>query len=185
MMDLVSFKCGPYRLMIPSRNVESIRLLDEQVHPTRISRLRRNERPHPGNPYRCPVLDLRPLLGVSSTPSVSTRIQLDWVSTDAERRAVLLADAVEEIVASQMTHIERVPFLPKRLTGLCEGVMRDSDATYRLCLKLDAQWPSRSMSDLRAWRRALVTVGSLSASNHPSPPDSSKSAMDQAQSLSL
>jgi hypothetical protein len=84
-------------------------------------------------------------------------IQLLWVSSDAERRAALIVDSVDEIVNSHIQEIEPVPFMPQRVRSLCDGVLRDPDATYRLSVRLDAAWPV-AFSDRRLWLQALVSV---------------------------
>ncbi|NBV86422.1 MAG: hypothetical protein EBS01_09215 [Verrucomicrobia bacterium] len=183
-MDHVSVRCAHYRLLFPSRNIEAIVTLGEDVRtlsPPRRS-LRSKEDPSP-------TLDLSRLLGATAPahkdirPSqrdfaeTRSRIRLDWVSTDTSRRAALIVDAVDEIVASQLHRLERVPFLPCRLLPLCDGVLRDADSTYRIGIRLDVQWPMASFTDRRIWCNALVSIdaGSPSAAptrqpgKHPSP----------------
>lgn len=134
-----------------------------------------------------PVLDLRRLLGVRPSPGHHatkhdthaagdrSRIQLDWVSTDSERRAALIVDAVDEIVSSRLLHLDRVPFLPARLTPLCDGVLRDADCTCRLSIRLDVVWPLDRFADRRLWRAAMVrivpvpTASAPGAAPNPSP----------------
>ncbi len=169
MMDHVSARCGHYRLLFPSRNIESIVTLGEGVR--MLPPLKRGLR---SEADACQTLDLSRLLGVkapwhkgaATAQGESTqdrpRIQLDWVSTDTERRAALIVDAVDEIVSSQLQHLERVPFLPSRLLPLCDGVLRDADSTYRISIRLDVEWPMASFADRRLWREALVRIEPLS-----------------------
>jgi hypothetical protein len=168
MMDHVSARCAHYRLLFPSRNIESIVTLGQGVR--MLPALKRA--PHSGAaPF--PTLDLSRLLG-AKTPSINgsrpaqgtsaeerPRIQLDWVSTDYQRRAALIVDAVDEIVASRLQHLERVPFLPSRLLPLCDGVLRDADSTYRISIRLDVEWPMARFADRRLWREALVRIETL------------------------
>jgi len=169
MMDHVSARCAHYRLLFPSRNIESIVTLGEAVR--MLPPLKRSPR---SGADPCPTLDLSRLLGGKAplhegprtaqgdSAGERPRIQLDWVSTDTQRRAALIVDAVDEIVASQLQHLERVPFLPSRLLPLCDGVLRDPDATYRLSIRLDVEWPMASFADRRLWREALVRIEPLS-----------------------
>jgi hypothetical protein len=165
MMDHVSARCAHFRLLFPSRNIESIVTLGEEARIVPVPKAGlRDDKMHP------PALDLSRLLGATKNPSAQSaatqpapgnersRIQLDWVSTDSERRAALIVDAVDEIVASHMQHLERVAFLPARLLALCDGVLRDADATCRLSVRLDVQWPMESFTDRRLWRGAMVWV---------------------------
>jgi hypothetical protein len=168
MMDHVSARCAHYRLLFPSRNIESIVTLGEGVRI--VPAQKRGPRDQRTNP---PVLDLNRLLGAkrnsttqpelmqTDSSSERSRIQLDWVSTDYERRAALIVDAVDEIVASHMQHLERVPFLPARLLPLCDGVLRDADATCRLSIRLDVLWPMENFADRRQWRDAMVCIEAL------------------------
>lgn len=164
-MDHVSARCAQYRLLFPSRNIESIVTLGEEV---RVVPLKR--RPLAVTEAVPPVLDLNRLLGVRPCPdkrpeghansaaAERSRIQLDWVSTDSERRAALIVDAVDEIVSSQLQHLDPVPFLPVRLTPLCDGVLRDADLTCRLSIRLDVFWPLERFADRRLWRTAMVRI---------------------------
>ena len=171
MMNHVSARCAHYRLLFPSRNIESIITLDEDVRllpqPLKLGK-------HPGaDPW--PTLDLSRLLGATprrkkdahspqpEPPGDRARIQLDWVSSDSLRRAALIVDAVDEIVASHLQHLERVAFLPSRLLPLCDGVLRDADSTCRLSVRLDVEWPMAGFCDRRRWREALVRIESVSA----------------------
>jgi hypothetical protein len=168
MMDHVSARCAHYRLLFPSRNIESIVTLGEGVRVVPV----RARKPPTGD-AQPPVVDLNRLLGSARNPNGRpsdtqppshpdrSRIQLDWVSTDYERRAALIVDAVDEIVASHLQHLERVPFLPARLLHLCDGVLRDADATCRLSVRLDVVWPLQRFADRRLWRAALVHVEPL------------------------
>jgi hypothetical protein len=165
MMDHVSARCAHFRLLFPSRNIESIVTLGEGVRIVPAGR-----RTAPGRKTEPPVLDMNRLLGATQSANSlpdrpqadstaqRTRIQLDWVSTDYERRAALIVDAVDEIVASHMQHLERVPFLPARLLPFCDGVLRDADSTCRLSIRLDVTWPMDRFADRRLWRQAMVRV---------------------------
>ena len=182
MMDHVSARCAQFRLLFPSRNIESIITLSEGIR--LLPPLKRGLRSEP--PLR-PTLDLGRLLGPMAKPTKSRgelaeeeelegdrpRIQLDWVSTDSLRRAALIVDAVDEIVASHLQHLERVPFLPARLAPLCDGVLRDADATCRLSVRLDVDWPVASFADRRLWREALVRIDPLTGPDGFTQPDGS------------
>jgi hypothetical protein len=168
MMDHVSARCAHYRLLFPSRNIESIVTLGEGVRvvPVRARDPRNGAAPLPVldlNRLLCPAGKAIPLAAETQPLARAdrSRIQLDWVSTDYERRAALIVDAVDEIVASHLQHLERVPFLPARLLPLCDGVLRDADATCRLSVRLDVVWPMERFADRRLWRKALVRVEPL------------------------
>lgn len=182
MMDHVSARCAHFRLLFPSRNIESIVTLDENVRVLPLG-----HRPQAVAEAEPPVLDLTLLLGVRQGPrhrakehdthtaGERSRIQLDWVSTDSERRAALIVDAVDEIVSSHIQHLDRVPFLPARLTPLCDGVLRDADLTCRLSIRLDVIWPLDRFADRRLWRAAMVRIvpvpstPTVAAARNPSP----------------
>jgi hypothetical protein len=171
MMNHVSARCAQYRLLFPSRNIESIVTLDEDV---RLLPQPRRLGPHPGAEH-WPTLDLSRLLGATprrrkdahSRPAEPTgerpRIQLDWVSSDSLRRAALIVDAVDEIVASHLQHLEQVAFLPSRLLPLCDGVLRDADSTCRLSVRFDVAWPMIGFAERRLWREALVRIEAVSS----------------------
>jgi hypothetical protein len=173
MMDHVSARCGPYRLLFPSRNIEAIVTLGEEVSllpvPPRARRGGSSEAAEP----EFPTLDLGRLLDPATgrsrwsgqtaphgTAAERQRIQLDWVSTDALRRVALIVDAVDEIVASPLQHLERVALLPARLLPLCDGVLRDPDATCRLSIRPDVEWPLATFAERRLWRSAWVRLAS-------------------------
>jgi hypothetical protein len=170
MMNHVSARCAHYRLLFPSRNIESIVTLGEGVR--LLPPLKHG--PQPGADD-WPTLDLSRLLGArprqkkggaswqTEPAGDRPRIQLDWVSSDSLRRAALLVDAVDEIVASHLHHLERVPFLPSRLLPLCDGVLRDADSTCRLSVRFDVAWPMTGFADRRLWREALVRIEPVSA----------------------
>lgn len=174
MMDHVSARCARYRLLFPSRNIESIVTLGEDVRFVPVLR----HRSTPESPAY-PTLDLARLLGATAHPARKSpapvgdsapdrpRIQLEWVSTDSLRRAALLVDAVDEIVASHLQHLERVSLLPARLQPLCDGVLRDADATCRLSVRLDVEWSMAAFTDRRLWRGAMVRIDPLSAPRVP------------------
>jgi hypothetical protein len=151
MIDHVSTRCGAFRLLFPTRNIEAIVPLNP---PARITPLAVSHR-RPPNPI---AVDLRQLLhpkGAQETPSC---IRLDWVSTDTERRAILIVDSVDEIVNSPHGQLERRPLLPHRVLNLCDGLLHDPDGTYRISVHLDVQWPMTPLSEARLWRKALVTL---------------------------
>jgi hypothetical protein len=176
MMDHVSARCGPYRLLFPSRNIEAIVTLGEEVSLLPLPpRARRGGASDAAEP-EFPTLDLGRLLdpatgrsrrsgpttphGTAAERQRIQRIQLDWVSTDALRRVALIVDAVDEIVASPLQHLERVALLPARLLPLCDGVLRDPDATCRLSIRPDVEWPLATFADRRLWRSAWVQLAS-------------------------
>ncbi len=165
MIDHVSARCDHFRMLFPSRNIESIVPLSEPVAVHPLARRRA------GTPT---TVDMRRLLGVRASEAPLHGIRLEWVSSDAERRVALLVDSVDEIVNSPHGHLKRLPLLPKRLIQLCDGVLRDPDGTYRLSVRLDVNWPASTFSERRIWRRALVTVDASEVS----------SALTQAYKLS-
>jgi len=182
MMDHVSARCAQFRLLFPSRNIESIITLGDGIR--LLPPLKRGRH---SEPSLWPTLHLGRLLRPMTKPTTSRdtlaaeeeadsnrpRIQLDWVSTDSLRRAALIVDAVDEIVASHLQHLERVPFLPARLAPLCDGVLRDADATCRLSVRLDVEWPLASFADRRRWREALVRIEPLTGPDGSTQPDGS------------
>ena len=170
MMNHVSARCAHYRLLFPSRNIESIVTLGDGVR--LVPPLKHG--PQPAAEH-WPTLDLSRLLGArprqkkgahsSQTEPAGDRprIQLDWVSSDSLRRAALIVDAVDEIVASHLQHLERVPFLPSRLLPLCDGVLRDADSTCRLSVRFDVAWPMTGFAERRLWRESLVRIETVYA----------------------
>ena len=170
MMNHVSARCAQYRLLFPSRNIESIVTLGEDVR--LLPPLKHRQQPGADH---WPTLDLSRLLGArprqkkgahsSQTEPAGDRprIQLDWVSSDSLRRAALIVDAVDEIVASHLQHLERVPFLPSRLLPLCDGVLRDADSTCRLSVRFDVAWPMTGFAERRLWRESLVRIETVYA----------------------
>ena len=134
MLDHVSARCARYRLLFPSRNIESITPLHA---PARALLGARAAAAH-GSIL---AVDMRTLLGEAGARS-GAAIKLEWVSTDQEHRAALLVDAVEEIVSSSHGHLAPLPHAPRRVKSLCDGVLLAPDGTFRLSVRLDALWPS-------------------------------------------
>lgn len=177
MIDHVSARCDRYRLLFPTRNIESIvPLAGSQLAPltprarTR-ARTHAGERPdwsegNPGQAVPECAVDLRQLLSGHAPAPQPSCIRLEWVSTDAERRIALIVDSVDEIVNSPHGQLERLPLLPKRLLALCDGVYHNPDGTYRISVKLDVAWPMSPFSERRRWRSALVALAPEAA---PSP----------------
>lgn len=150
MLDHVSTRCARYRLLFPSRNIESITPLRAPALPWR------NETPvHSGVGNF--AIDLRRLLGASELED-SAAIRLDWVSTNQEHRAALLVDAVDEILSSRHTQLTPLAHAPRRVKALCEGVLVSMDGTFRLGIRLDALWPTTLFGDRRLWRKSLVSL---------------------------
>jgi len=150
MLNHVSARCARYRLLFPSRNIESITPLHAPVRPLQGSRSAAAD----GSTV---AVDMRTLLGEPSHSS-GLGIKLEWVSTDQEHRAALLVDAVEEIISSSHGHLAPLPHSPRMVKALCEGVLLAPDGTFRLGVRLDAFWPSTLFCDRRLWRKALVSL---------------------------
>ncbi len=163
MIDHVSARCAQFRLLFPTRNIESI-------VPLSTASLTRG-RPRPGTHPRAhtressatdstslPALDLRRLLCQREPEPQPSCIRLEWVSTDSERRIPLIVDSVDEIVNSPHGHLERLPLLPQRLLRLCDGVYHNPDGTYRISVKLDVAWPMHSFTERKLWLRSLVSL---------------------------
>jgi hypothetical protein len=171
MIDHVSARCDRFRLLFPTRNIESIvPLSGSQLGPL-MSRPRTHasvsQQAHghvyPGERHAVGTgaeyaVDLRHLLSGRPPAPQPSCIRLEWVSTDAERRVALIVDSVDEIVNSPHGQLERLPLLPKRLLALCDGVYHNPDGTYRVSVKLDVVWPMTPFSEGRHWRNALVTL---------------------------
>lgn len=152
MIDHVSARCERFRLLLPTRNIEAIVPLSPSERITPL------QGPH--RRAQAPLaIDLRRLLGAPAAPPQTARIRLDWISSDTERRAILLVDTVDEIVNSPHGHLERLPLLPLRLLQLCDGVLHDPDGTYRMSVRLDVAWPMHPWSERRLWRQSIVTLG--------------------------
>lgn len=153
MIDHVSALCDSFRLLFPTRNIESIvPMQSTELRPRPSGRSRRFISSGQS------ALDLRILLGGKPSVTSSSCIRLEWVSTDSERRVALIVDAVDEIVNSPHGQLERLPLLPKRLLQLCDGVLHNEDGTYRMSVKLDVQWPMEDVLERRLWLSALVTL---------------------------
>jgi chemotaxis signal transduction protein len=150
MLDHVSARCARYRLLFPSRNIESITPLPVPARPL----LGARSALEGGSAV---AVDLRTLLGEVPEGS-GGGIKLEWVSTNQEHRATLLVDAVEEIISSSHGQLAPLPQTPRRVQTLCEGVLAASDGTFRLGLRLDALWPTTLFCDRRLWRKALVSL---------------------------
>lgn len=151
MIDHVSTRCDKFRLLFPTRNIEAIIPLPS---PTSIAPLRAS---HKNGPEVIAV-DLRRLLNARIPEGPTSCIRLNWVSSDFERRAVLIVDAVDEIVNSPHGQLLRPPLLPPRVLQFCDGLLHDPDGTYRLSVRPDVFWPLKPLSEGRLWRRALVAL---------------------------
>ena len=162
MIDHVSTRCGEFRLLFPTRNIEAIIPVNS---PSSISPLKVSHRRPPA-----PIaVDLRLLLNPKAAQQLPSCIRLDWVSSDSERRAILIVDSVDEIVNSPHGQLERCPLLPHRVLHLCDGLLHDSDGTYRMSIRLDGQWPMTPLSEGRLLRKALVTLEENSGPVQESP----------------
>lgn len=150
MLDHVSTRCASYRLLFPSRNIESITPLRAPASPLGYQEPVHSARGHL-------AIDMRRLLGGAELEA-SAAIRLDWVSTNQEHRAVLLVDAVDEILSSRHVQLTPLAHAPRRVKALCEGVLVSADGTFRLGIRLDALWPTALFGDRRLWRKSLVSV---------------------------
>ena len=156
MINHVSARCDKFRLLFPTRNIESIvPIASDALSPLTGAR----RRARAADDARGYAIDLRHLLCGQPPHPLPSCIRLEWVSTDAERRVSLIVDAVDEIVNSPHGHLEPLPMLSKRLLRLCEGVLHNPDGTYRISVKLDVAWPMRPLSEGRLCRRAFVALG--------------------------
>ena len=151
MIDHVSARCDKFRLLFPTRNIEAIIPLPS---PARIAPL---SAPHKNGPEVIAV-DLRRLLNARIPEGQSSCIRLNWVSSDFERRAILIVDAVDEIVNSPHGQLLKLPLLPPRVLQFCDGLLHDPDGTYRISVRPDVSWPLKPLSEGRLWRRALVAL---------------------------
>ena len=150
MLNHVSARCAHYRLLFPSRNIESITPLHAPARPLQRSR-------SPKADGSGVAVDIRTLLGDAGA-SNGMGIKLEWVSSDQEHRAALLVDSVEEIINSSHGNLAPLPHAPRRIKMLCEGVLVAPDGIFRLGIRLDALWPSTLFCDRRLWRKALVSL---------------------------
>ena len=153
MIDHVSTRCDRFRLLFPTRNIEAIVPLNTR---TRIPPLPRS-RPRKRSDEIIAV-DLRLLLNAQIRMGQTSCIRLDWVSSDSERRVMLIVDAVDEIVNSPHGKLEKLPMLPSRVLRLSDGLLHDPDGTYRVSVQLDVVWPLRPLSEGKLWRKALVSL---------------------------
>jgi len=175
MIDHVSARCAQFRLLFPTRNIESIVPLStasltprwplastrEHASARAGSDAHARTDAHDPSAPACqsqPALDLRRLLCQREPEPQPSCIRLEWVSTDSERRIPLIVDAVDEIVNSPHGHLERLPLLPRRLLTLCDGVYHNPDGTYRISVKLDVAWPMHSFAERKLWLRSLVSL---------------------------
>lgn len=151
MIDHVSARCDQFRLLFPTRNIEAIVPLS---FPARITPLA-SARKHPSEVI---AVDLRLLLNARISEGQSSWIRLNWVSTDFERRAILIVDAVDEIVNSPHGQLLRLPLLPSRVLQFSDGLLHDPDGTYRISVRPDVSWPLKPLSEGKLWRRAMVVL---------------------------
>lgn len=151
MIDHVSARCAEFRLLFPTRNIEAIISVPS---PTRIAPF---SGAHKNGPAVIAV-DLRLLLNARISEGQSSCIRLNWVSSDFERRAILIVDAVDEIVNSPHGQLLKLPLLPPRVRQFCDGLLHDADGTYRISVRPDVSWPLKPLSEGRLWRRALVAL---------------------------
>jgi len=166
MIDHVSARCDKFRLLFPTRNIESIvPLASDALSPL----ARAHRRAQGADDAQGYALDLRHLLCAQPPQRQSSCIRLEWVSTDTERRVSLIVDSVDEIVNSPHGHLEPLPMLSKRLLNLCDGVLHNPDGTYRISVKLDVAWPMRPLSEGRLCRRAFVALGHSTNPSFSSP----------------
>ena len=151
MIDHVSARCDKFRLLFPTRNIEAIVPLNPPASLTPLTSPRKRSRD-------VVAVDLRRLLKARIPEGNASCIRLDWVSSDAEYRAILIVDSVDEIVNSPHGRLERLPLLPKRVLHCSDGLLHDPDGTYRIGVKLDVFWPLKPLSEGRLWRQALVSL---------------------------
>ena len=168
MIDHVSARCDKFRLLFPTRNIESIVPIASEsllpfagtrrhAHGAHDAQDAHNEAQN-ADAAQGYALDLRHLLSGQPPPYAPSCIRLEWVSTDAERRVSLIVDSVDEIVNSPHGHLEPLPMLSQRLLRLCDGVLHNPDGTYRISVKLDVAWPMRPLSEGRLCHRAFVSL---------------------------
>jgi len=157
MLEHVCARCGEFLLLFPAENIAFIEPVATQ---TRFARWvgrwprRRGEEV---------VLDLRRLLGVAAPMPAEQGVTLRWRSTAGARQALLLVDAVEEIVHCYAGDLIDVALLPRRLRPLCDQVMRDPSGHLRLRVKSDVALPFEHFAERRSYARALLAVSVASA----------------------
>jgi hypothetical protein len=132
MLEHLHARCGDYHLLFPSENIGVIEAVPSHF-------VERGKRDRSGEV----VIDLRRLLGAATIP-VDELSTFEWRSTDGSRRAVLVVDAVEEIVRCHVTDLIPAPFLPPRLRPYCDSVMRGSGGRFHLRVRLDVVYPSQA-----------------------------------------
>lgn len=141
MQEHLVVRCGPYRMMFSSDNLEGIVPLPDGA------RLARSGRRAPRA-----ALDLRAYLG---TPATDRGVRLGWHSSDGDRTLDLLVDAVESIVRCGPGDLAPLPLMPPRLRALCDGVR--SGGNEGLCLRVrpDVVLPLAAAGDRRQFLAAL------------------------------
>ena len=148
MAEHVHARCGEYHMLFPTQNVGLI-----ETAPCRFlcsacvrGKMDRNAEV---------IVDLRRLLSVPAFPTDHAPATFEWRSTDGRRRAVLVVDAVEEIVECSAADLIPAPALPLPLRPLCDSVMRGPRGRFHLRVRLDVEFPARN-SDLRRFVRSLM-----------------------------
>ena len=141
MQEHLVARCGPYRMMFSSDNLEGIVPLPEGV------RLQRSGRRAPRA-----ALDLRAYLG---TPAVDGGVRLGWHSSYGDRALDLLVDAVESIVRCGPADLAPLPLMPPRLRALCDGVRAGDDNGLCLRVRPDVALPMAELAERRRFLAAL------------------------------
>jgi len=141
MQEHLVARCGPYRMMFTSDNLEGIVPLPEGV------RLRRSGRRAPRT-----ALDLRAYLG---TQAADRGVRLGWHSSDGDRVLDLVVDAVESIVRCGPADLAPLPLMPPRLRALCDGVRTGDDDGLCLRVRPDVALPMAEPAERRRFLAAL------------------------------
>ena len=145
MQEHLVARCGPYRMMFPSDNLEGIVPLPEGA------RLQPGGRRSPGV-----LLDLRAYLGA---PAADRAVRLGWHSSDGQRVLDLVVDAVESIVRCGPGDLAPLPLMPPRLRDLCDGVLTGGEEGLCLRVRPDIALPMQAPGDRRRFVAALRVAG--------------------------
>lgn len=144
-------RCANFRFLVLSENVHSINLWTAPIHALapRVSMSRQ--------PDLALVLDARVLLGAGTPDRNPPRVALDWRSSDGQRGATLIVDAVDRLVNCDAHALLSLPRVPKQVHALFDRVMFDQKI-FLLRLKPDAELDLSCFAGLRRLRSAAIAV---------------------------
>ncbi|MBK5255744.1 MAG: hypothetical protein JJE39_06910 [Vicinamibacteria bacterium] len=151
MSEHLRARSARYEILIPSENISSIGVWNEALRPLKGSlRLDRG-----GGPL---VLDTRVMLGLSDPKREPPCVSIEWQSSDGERRATLIVDAVEQIVDCDEQTLLSLPRAPRDARRFFDRACYDSElGMFRLRLRPDLEVPLSSYAERRRFRSAVVT----------------------------